>query len=59
MKYVQTRPAREPSTTVVCRRCGGHYVDDYEGRSAHVVVFDHAPEPRHYTTVVAGSTTNS
>ena len=38
-----TWSVRPPTPTVICARCQGHYVDDDEGRGAHVVVFGHQP----------------
>lgn len=33
-----------PCPTVLCARCGGHFIDDADGQQAHSVVFGHHPE---------------
>ena len=43
------QPASMPPsgvTTILCARCGGHYIDAPPGRDAHQVVFGHTPAPK-------------
>jgi hypothetical protein len=41
---LEYRPA-EGTPLLACRRCGGRYFDDREGRQAHDTVFGHHPRP--------------
>lgn len=43
-EVVNTWEVRPTGTTVLCARCGGHFINETEGRRSHAVVFGHSPE---------------
>lgn len=42
-EVVNTWEVRPAGTTVLCARCGGHFINDAEGIKAHITVLGHRP----------------